>query len=87
MINNICISLHEFNNKEFDDSNTKEFNKKQQWLLKKIEHNNNYSSTEKMTKMVELLYEKGFSAINIMKALELTNKISNSKKYGLLIQL
>ena len=84
-INDVKQSFHEYTKKKFNQANHKRIYKRKNWLLKKLENKKNYSSTEKLIKLVELLYERGYSALCVMESIEQTEKISKTKKYGLLI--
>tara|TARA_Y100000748_G_scaffold292304_1_gene280652 strand:+ start:92 stop:901 length:810 start_codon:yes stop_codon:yes gene_type:complete len=84
-IDNVKQSFHDFTKKKFIKDNKKQISKRLGWLLKKLEHGKNYSDATKLINIVELLYEKGYSALDVMHAIEISVKIPTTKKYGLLI--
>jgi hypothetical protein len=84
-INHIKQSFHEYTKKKFNSANMGRIDKRRRWLRKKLENKKNYKTNEELIKLVELLYEKGYSALCVMDIIEHTEKINDTKKYGLLI--
>jgi len=78
-------NLHKYNNQTFDAAMSTQNNKRKAWLTKNIEDSKNYTSHIKSAKLVNKLYEKSYSAVDIMHVIESTKKLEDTEKYGLLI--
>ena len=52
---------------------------------KSIKSKKNYNSVNKCFEFTEKIYEKGYAGLDIMKAIELTTKLDETQKYGLLM--
>lgn len=85
VIDDTRLSFHDHKKLKFNNENSTIIDKRKRWLSKQIENTSNYTDTANLITFVESLYEKGYSAKTIMETIEATNKISMSKKYGLLI--
>jgi len=83
LINNNRICLH---NLKKQDLNKNILSKKALWLKKKIDKKTNYNTIQKCKTLTLTLYEKGFSALDLMNYIE-TSSIDNVLKYKLLIYI
>lgn len=85
IINKKRISLHKYKNSIKD---IPYFTKKNNWLKKTILDKKSYSSNIKSFEMSELLYNKGYSALDIINVINTTNNdklFNNKEKYKYLI--
>ena len=76
-------SLHYYNRKNIQ--NNQSLKKHTNDLTKLIKRRDNYNSIENCNKLTEKLYQKGYSALDIMKIIENDNKIPKKEKYTALI--
>ena len=76
-------SLHNYNRKNIQDNPS--LKKHTTTLIKLIKRRNNYSSIENCNNLTEKLYQRGYSALDIMKLIENDNKIPKKEKYTALI--
>lgn len=84
-IDNKQISLHDFKKQTFNTTFNSIYKSRDKWLLKSIDNKKNYETLHKCRNFTEKIYEKGYNGLDIMKAIESTNKINNTRKYGLLM--
>ena len=85
LINDVNMSIHEYKKKYFRSSFKDIIKQRNSWLTKAINQKKNYNSVDKCYEFTEKIYEKGYAGLDIMKAIELTTKIDETKKYGLLM--
>lgn len=85
IIDGIKQSFHDYKKKGYNNDNIKETNKRELILLNKLENQKSYNNSVKTLQLVEKLYEKSYSAIDIMNVIQKSNKIDETKKYKLLI--
>jgi replication factor C subunit 3/5 len=78
--NRIC--LHDLKNRNLGKNI---LSKKGLWLKKKLDKRNNYNTIQKCKTLTLTLYEKGFSALDIMNYIEKSSALDNILKYKLLI--
>ena len=84
-INGKITSLHRYKEK-FTTSKYKKLNqKKTEWLKKQIEKKSNYSNNEKCLVFATKLYEKAYSALDIMTYIQNNSQIEKKRKYASLI--
>ena len=82
IINNKRVSLHNMQKKITDSIY---YNNDILWL-KKLDNKKNYNNISKCNKLALVLYEKGYSGLNIMNYIEQSD-LENTYKYKLLIYL
>ena len=82
-INKKFQSLHSYNKNEIINKNNKIFTKRLKWLKEKLDNKDNYNTPEKCILFCEKIYNKSYSALNIMTILEKTNTVN--QKYLRLI--
>jgi DNA polymerase III delta prime subunit len=68
-INNEFINLHIKKNKEIKEYN----NKKISWLKNKLKKKENISNLKSLKKFINLIYDKGYSALDIFEIIKNTN--------------
>ena len=80
------ISLHDYKGVFVKQEYHNYERKKQQWLKNQMQKYNNDSVTQiKIMGFSEKIYNKGYSALDILQYIKNTKKIVDSKKYSLLI--
>ena len=84
-INNKSTSLHLYKQAFSSDKFKKLKNKKNKWLKQQLEKKTNYSTHEKCFNFAHKLYEKAYSALDILSYIEKSNQIDPKKKYSFLI--
>ncbi len=82
VINNKTMNLHKYNQKNVD--NSKYFIERSKYLKNIILEKGNYKTIKKCDSLALTLYEKGYSAMNVIKIIE-TMDFDNEIKYNLLI--
>ncbi len=82
LIENTRICLHDLKKQR----KGKILNNKKDWLKNQLDKKNNYNNIQKCKKLTVTLYEKGFSALDLMDYIE-KSYINNILKYKLLIYL
>ena len=82
LINDENVSLHE--NFKSHLTNHEFIIKRKKWLKKKLETKSNFKSIQSCIDFTELLYEKSYNSIDIIKTLE-GNSFKKKKKYLFLI--
>ena len=78
------INLHEYNKQKCNIQIKDQIKKRERWIhtrLDRLDHNN----LEKCKLFSEKLYEKAYSALDLMNAIDNTNNIPPIRKYALLI--
>lgn len=83
LINNNRVCLHNLKKKHL---NKTILSKKDEWLKKKLDKKINYNTIQKCKTLTLTLYEKGFSALDLMNYIE-SASIENVLKYKLLIYI
>lgn len=83
VINGTPVSLHDYNKQQLNTIIEKYKNKK--WLSKAVNNKNNYTDTVNCISFVEKIVNKGFNGLDILDVIEQNKKLSNLKKYKLLI--
>ena len=83
LINDKRICLHDLKKKNL---NKNILSKKELWLKKKLDKKTNYNTIQKCKTLTLTLYEKGFSALDLMNYIE-KSSIDNVLKYKLLIYI
>jgi hypothetical protein len=76
------MNLHKYNQKNVD--NSKYFIERSKYLKNIILEKGNYKTIKKCDSLALTLYEKGYSAMNVIKIIE-TMDFDNEIKYNLLI--
>ena len=57
------------------------------WLSNTIENKNNYINYKKTIQLIDILYAKAYSALDIIKVIRKTKKLEDIYKYKLLIHV
>ena len=84
-INGKSTSLHLYK-QQFTTSKYKKLNaKRTEWLKKQLEKKTNYSNNEKCLAFAMKLYEKAYSALDIMSYIQHNEQIEHKRKYASLI--
>ena len=83
-INNKKISLHEYNKRSIIDIFKKNTKKNENWLDKNLEKISKYDVKDIMD-FSEKIYQKGYSALDIMNYIKKSKKNDGTLKYKLLI--
>ena len=84
-INGKSTSLHLYK-QQFTTSKYKKLNaKRTEWLKKQLEKKTNYSNNEKCLSFAMKLYEKAYSALDIMSYIQHNEQIEHKRKYASLI--
>lgn len=78
-------SLHEFNKNEIVSIFKNDYKKNQNWLDKNVEKKSNLNSIQQTMEFSEKLYQKGYSALDLMNHVKKSKKIDGLRKYKLLI--
>ena len=55
------------------------------WLNKNLASKSNYSNISKCSELSVKLYEKGYSALDLLKYIKNSDLIENQRKYSLLV--
>jgi hypothetical protein len=85
MINGKSTSLH-LHKQQFTTSKYKKLKVKRiEWLKKQLEKKTNYSNNEKCLTFATKLYEKAYSALDIMSYIQDNEQIEYKRKYASLI--
>jgi Cdc6-like AAA superfamily ATPase len=79
------VSLHNYNKQNIQSIFTSENKKKEMWLTKNLEKQDTNKNIDNMMIFSEKIYQKGYSALDIMEYIKKSKKISGSVKYKLLI--
>lgn len=79
------VSLHNYNKQNIQSIFTSENKKKELWLTKNLEKQDTNKNIDNMMIFSEKIYQKGYSALDIMEYIKKSKKISGSVKYKLLI--
>ena len=82
IINNKKVSLHEYNKTNIINIFKETLKKNQSWLDKNLEKNLN---TNNIMLFSEKIYQKGYSALDIMNYIKKSKKINGVIKYNLLV--
>ena len=81
--NEIKMNLYEYKKKDIE---TNEYLRKRKvWLKNNIKNQKNYKSNQKCIQFVEVLYNKGYSGLDIIKIIEENNFLKNKNKFRYLI--
>ena len=83
MIDNTIINLYDYKKKHCNTQLKTYKKKRTQWLYKKVQ--SVHYDLKKCKQMAEILYEKAYSAIDLMDVVENTTTIPEIRKYALLI--
>lgn len=78
-------SFHSYNKESFCKRNASIVGDKKKWLTNKLESKTTCSSAQDIAIFTSKIYEKGYSALDIMDVIKDTCKIAMSKRYELLI--
>ena len=76
-------SLHNYNRKNIQGNQS--LKKHYTTLIKLIKRRDNFSSIENCNNLTEKIYQRGYSALDIMKIIENDSKVSKKEKYTALI--
>tara|TARA_Y100000996_G_scaffold410179_2_gene392095 strand:- start:2931 stop:3737 length:807 start_codon:yes stop_codon:yes gene_type:complete len=79
------ISLHDFNNIKFNSHEKSATTKRKTWLTKKIEGGFINCSPQSIINIIDELYNKAYSAIDVMNVIEKTKKLENGVRFKMLI--
>ena len=60
-------------------------NKRNDWLINQLDKKSNYSTIEKCMAFSTKLYEKSYSALDIIQIIYNSSKVENKRKFGILI--
>lgn len=85
LINNKKISLHEHNKTNIVNIFKDNFKKNQNWLYKNLEKNLSVNNINNIMLFSEKIYQKGYSALDIMNYIKKSKKINGVLKYNLLV--
>ena len=77
------INLYDYKKK--DILNTEYFRKRNIWLKNNIKNKKNYISDQKCIQFIDILYNKGYNGLDIIKLIEENNFFKNKNKYKFLI--
>ena len=84
-INGNASSLHLYK-QQFNTNKYKKLNlKRKQWLQKQLEKKTNYSNNDKCLSFASKLYEKAYSALDIMSYIQHDMNIEHKRRYASLI--
>ncbi len=78
-------SLHLYKHKFIQQKYKKFKNKHCAWLIKQLENKSNYSTMDKCMIFSTKLYEKAYSALDIMQIIYNSSKFENKRKFAILI--
>lgn len=81
--NDISMNLYEYKKKDIE--NNEYLRKRKVWLKNNIKNQKNYKSNQKCIQFVEVLYNKGYSGLDIIKIIEDNNFFKNKNKFRYLI--
>ena len=84
-IDNNKISLHDYNKRNIINIFKNDYKKKQKWLYKNLEKKVNSKNVQDVMIFSEKIYQRGYSAIDIMKYIKKSKKIKGLIKYELLV--
>ena len=84
-INKSKVSFHDYNKKNISNIFKQDNLKKEQWLIKNLDKMSNFKNIKQCMDFTNKLYDKGYSALNLMQAVKKLKKIEELKKYKLLI--
>jgi DNA polymerase III delta prime subunit len=87
IIDNKLQNLHKYNLQKIYKNEEKNTNKRLNWLSKTIENKNNYINCKKTIQLIDILYAKAYSALDIIKVIRKTKKLEDIYKYKLLIHV
>lgn len=79
------MSFHHFNKKNIEHILKKDNLKKDQWLMKNLDKTINFKNIHNCMDFTIKLYNKGYSALDLMHAIKKNKNINELKKYKLLI--
>ena len=79
------MSFHHFNKKNIEYILKKDTLKKDQWLMKNLDKTTNFKNINHCKDFTIKLYNKGYSALDLMIAIKKNKNIDELKKYKLLI--
>jgi hypothetical protein len=85
IIDNEEKSLHEYIRESSSNKYKMLIVKKETWLIKNLTLKSNYSNVSKCSELSVKLYEKGYSALDLLKYIKNSDLIKNQRKYSLLI--
>jgi hypothetical protein len=85
VINNETQSLHFYKNDKLLSNTEPFFIKRRKWLKEKLENQKNYNNIKKCCKFSEMLYQKGYSCLDIMDIFEKDTILNIENKNILLI--
>lgn len=83
LINNKKVCLHNYN--QIDISEVKPMLERSKWLKKIMNSRNNYNSISKCKVLSLKIYERGFSALDIINYIENVKNLDREIKYNILI--
>jgi len=78
-------SLHLYKKKFIQAKYKKLMNKRNTWLINQLDKKSNYTTIEKCMSFSTKLYEKSYSALDIIQIIYKSSKIENKRKFGILI--
>jgi len=79
------VSLHDYKKKFTTQKYKLLLGKKKGWLYKQLEKKTNYATVEKCMSFSSKLYEKGYSALDILDFIYNCSKFDNERKFSLLL--
>ena len=85
LINKKHTSLHEFNKREINLILKSDSKKNMNWLDKNLQKKINFATIKNTMEFSEKIYQKGYSALDLMKHITKSKKVSGTDKYKLLI--
>jgi len=85
IIDGKMYNLHNYNKKKCSIQIKSQIKKRKRWLHKNIDCLHRDNNTRKCKLLADKLYEKAYSALDLMTAVEDTNYITSIHKYALLI--
>jgi hypothetical protein len=85
IINKKKTSFHKYNKNQIEEV-SKQYNQKNfKWLQKNLDKKNNYDDCKKCMEFANKLYQRGYSALDLMQIIKKSKKINELEKYRLLI--
>ena len=85
IIDNEEKSLHEYIRESSSNKYKMLIVKQETWLIKNLTLKSNYSNVSKCSELSVKLYEKGYSALDLLKYIKNSDLIENQRKYSLLV--
>ena len=85
IINDKKLSLHVYKKELFFEKYDNFVSKKEKWLYNKLETKTNYDTIIKCSEFCNILYEKGYSGLDILNYIKKSKCIKNNRRFALLL--